>query len=29
MDRPITDLCYDYFDAAAKMDSLIKNVQKN
>ncbi len=28
MDRPITDLCYDYFDAAAKMDSLIKKCTK-
>ena len=28
MDRPITDLCYDYFDAAAKMDILIKKCTK-
>lgn len=28
MDRPITDLCYDYFDAAAKMDYLIKKCTK-
>ncbi|MBQ7595663.1 MAG: hypothetical protein IJU45_03245 [Clostridia bacterium] len=28
MDRPITDLCYDYFDAAAKMDFLIKKCTK-
>lgn len=28
MDRPINDLCYDYFDAAVKMDFLIKKCTK-